>query len=116
VRRKILGFFSQGFIILRRGVFVRAERRTGELLAGMPKHSGARGVGKKVESLSGDSTLALKDLKISKNESSTWQQLAQIPAPEFEQRLARVAGMPKNQGSVIRAAVQTMRDAKLRVQ
>jgi hypothetical protein len=63
---------------------VRAERRTGELLNEMNKLNGARGVGKKVASSRSESTPKLKELGISHNQSSTWQELAKIPEPEFE--------------------------------
>ena len=37
---------------------------------------------------------SLASLGISKHESSAWQQLAKIPAPEFEQRLAITSRRP----------------------
>jgi hypothetical protein len=62
---------------------VRAERRTGELLAGMEKHTGTPGPGrsKKTPSSSDDRLLppTLKTLGISRDQSSQWQQLAKIP-------------------------------------
>ena len=67
---------------------VRAERKTGELLAQMPKNQGAV---KGKTSIKGkgvlDQTPTLKTLGVSFKESSTWQQLAKIPEPEFEKRL-----------------------------
>ena len=70
---------------------VRAERRTGELLRDMEKLNGARGTpgpgrGKKTKTESSREypVLSLKDLSISKNQSSQWQQLAKIPELEFE--------------------------------
>src|SRR3990167_8535733 len=50
---------------------VRAEIRAGEMLADMPKHSGARGAVKKVELH--DGIPLLSDLGISPNQSSRWQ-------------------------------------------
>jgi hypothetical protein len=70
---------------------VRAERRTGELLSEMNKLNGARGVGKKVASSRSESTPKLKELGMSHNQSSTWQQLAKIPEPEFERRRAKAS-------------------------
>jgi hypothetical protein len=64
----------------------RAERRAGELLRGMPKQAGARGTGKKVESTQVDPTL--RDLGITKDQSSDWQKIASIPEGRFEQVLA----------------------------
>ena len=64
----------------------RAERRAGVLLREMPKQAGARGTGKKVESTRVDSTL--KGLGISKDQSSDWQKIANIPEAKFEQVLA----------------------------
>ena len=54
-----------------------AERRAGELLAGMEKQSGARGVGKKVESH--DAIPLLKDMGLTKTQSSRWQLAASFP-------------------------------------
>ena len=69
---------------------VRAERRCGELLAEMPKAtpSGNNQHGK-VE-VSEDSThpKTLSDLGITRDQSSQWQKLAAVPAPEFEAALA----------------------------
>lgn len=66
---------------------VRAERRTGELLKEMEKHPGELKRGK-VPSLPNGQHGKLKDLGISHRQSSQWQQLAAIPAQEFEKRLA----------------------------
>jgi hypothetical protein len=66
---------------------VRAERKTGELLAAMEKKVGSRGVGKKVESSQSDPTIGLKDLGITKNESSLWQRLAKLPDETFEREV-----------------------------
>jgi hypothetical protein len=78
---------------------VRAERRTGELLAGMEKQHGAlgrpgpgRGHKQKMDSPPDESVSTMKSLGITHNQSSQWQQLAQIPEPEFEKRLAGAAG------------------------
>jgi hypothetical protein len=72
-------------------VRIRAERRDGELLKAM-KSGGERTTGhapmKKVESR--DATplpTTLKDLNITKDQSSKWQQLAEVAAEEFERAL-----------------------------
>ena len=72
---------------------VRAERRAGELLKEMPLHQPGPGRGKtgnKKRSSSNDSFSSLKDLGISKDQSSQWQKVAAIPIEKFEQQLAQV--------------------------
>ena len=64
---------------------LRAERRMGELLREMPKLSGARGIGKKVELH--DETPLLADIGIDKATSSRVQAIAAAPSP-------RVRGKP----------------------
>jgi hypothetical protein len=75
---------------------LRAERRAGELLKEMDKHKGARGNGpgrgiKKAVAPDDrvlDKTPKLRDLNITKSQSSKWQQLAGIPDDDFEQVVA----------------------------
>jgi hypothetical protein len=71
---------------------IRAERRAGELLKEMPKQHGARGAGKKVES---PRATPLSELGITKTQSSKWQRLADVPAPEFENKLRGIMGVGK---------------------
>jgi hypothetical protein len=84
---------------------IRAERRAGELLRGM-KDSGQRdsGGGGDRKSQSRSTTViqdqipaplpaTLKDLNITRDQSSKWQQLAAVPAEEFERALT--GGIPK---------------------
>ena len=71
---------------------VRAERRAGELWRDSEKQHGARGVGsnqhKKAEVESSASTPpTLKELGITKDQASKWQQLANVPEDEFEKAL-----------------------------
>lgn len=75
---------------------VRAERRTGELLREREKHDGGRPAGKpvKIEDQFSSKPPKLADLKITKQQSSDWQALAAIPAPEFERRIKNAAGDP----------------------
>ncbi len=69
---------------------IRAERRAGELLKSMDKNTGTKGqlIGPGI--IGGNTTLPpikpppLDDLGISKMQSSRWQQIAEIPEPEFE--------------------------------
>lgn len=61
---------------------LRTQRILGQLLSDSEKQNGARGVGKKVESI--DNTPLLKDYGLNKNESSTFQQIASIPDEKFE--------------------------------
>lgn len=68
---------------------MRAERRAGELLAGMEKNCGARGVGKKVESH--DAT-PLSSLGIDKSQSSRWQKVSSLKDSIFEGFIADSKG------------------------
>jgi|SRR6185295_77051 len=73
---------------------LRAEIRAGELLAEMEKNKGARGQGRPrlgggTEQPPKDETPTLKDLGVTKTQSSRWQQLAALPPEEQEQRIAR---------------------------
>jgi hypothetical protein len=67
---------------------LRAERRAGELLIEMAER-GERfnGLGGNIAALK-DSRVTLADLNVGDNESADWQQLARIPATEFEEALA----------------------------
>ena len=68
----------------------RAERKAGELLAAMEKAKGAMGSGSNQHEVrSGRSTApTLSDLGITKDQSSNWQKLAQVPAEDFEREIA----------------------------
>ena len=73
---------DEQMVLMATEIKLRAERKAGELLREMEKKNGSRGIGKpraKVESLRDDSTPELKDLGISRDESSLWQKLAKIP-------------------------------------
>src|SRR5262249_37349047 len=67
---------------------MRAERRAGELLIEMA-NKGQRAVRKNMKSQPATSKLA--DFKISKTQSSRWQQLACIPADTFERNVERAS-------------------------
>lgn len=59
----------------------RADRKCGEWLKGNIKHEGAKGIGKKV---SNNMLPTLDELKITRNESSRLQRIAEIPEAKFE--------------------------------
>lgn len=64
---------------------IRAERRAGTFLGvDGPKHGGDR----KSESRSTD--LTLKKLDVTKNESSDWQRIAEIPSENFESHIEKI--------------------------
>ena len=58
---------------------IRAERRAGELLLEMPKKHGARPA-----DTGSQAVTPLKEAGITKNQSSNWQQIAEVPEEEFE--------------------------------
>jgi hypothetical protein len=66
---------------------LRAERRAGKLLATMPKNTGSRGQGVPFHD---GSTLTLKDLGISHQQSHRWQREAAVPEERFGQFLEEV--------------------------
>jgi len=81
---------------------LRAERRAGELLLEMKENGercDERGSNMKVLSGERPTLSTLSDLDISGNDSFKWQQLARMPAPDFEAALA-VPGV-KRTGRVI---------------
>lgn len=75
---------------------IRAERRTGELLREMARGEQRRGRGGDQKSTSSRADVGpkLKDLSITRDQSSDWQKLAAIPEPEFEQRLRAASADP----------------------
>jgi protein gp37 len=72
---------------------LRAERKLGELLSGMPKHNG--------DPRSHDVT-RLADLGINKMDSHRWQRVAGVPEKAFE---AHVAGVRQAKGELTTAGV-----------
>lgn len=83
-----------------------SERRAGELLIDS-RENGQRASGhgdQKSESRAATPILTLDDLGVSKHESSRWQQLAEIPAPVFEQAIEEAA----ENGKVTATAVKRL--------
>lgn len=89
-----------------------AERRAGELLAAMPKQNGSRGFGKSPNDVESHDVTplppTLADLGVSKQESSRWQQLAEIPPDAFEQAVEQAS----EQGIVSAARVTAIAEGK----
>lgn len=101
---------------------VRAERRAGELLRDMEKQSGARGLsgpgrGKKNGVVKRDPVLAdtpktLKDMGITKDQSSKYQKLAAIPDEKFEEALERTTDLAGGMGRVTTNSVLKSQEPK----
>lgn len=74
---------------------IRAERRAGEILKGMPKNEGTRGQlagrdssGPSIMKGPEDDTPTLEDIGISYAQSSRFQSIAALPEEVFEQAIA----------------------------
>jgi len=67
---------------------VRAERRAGQMLAEMPKATGAKGIGPIAVTSCDRNQTTLADIGITKNESSRWQKLAAVSEDQFEHAVA----------------------------
>lgn len=82
---------------------VRAERRIGELLRGMPKavnqHAG-----------DGVSPASLADIGIEKKQSSRWQQEASIPSDQFENLIESIRDSGRPSQRLYRASHATFED------
>jgi hypothetical protein len=87
-----------------REIRLRAERKAGKLLRAMKKAKGAAqpGIGRAGGTRS-DGPTALRDLGISKEQSSNWQKLADVPEDEFEAALVDPTQTPSTIG-IIRSA------------
>jgi hypothetical protein len=83
---------------------LRAERRAGELLTRMDKAKGAlkRGNGAPIRRSDDPTTETLEDLGISKQQSSDWQKLADVPQEQFDAALSDKTTKPTTAG-IIRA-------------
>lgn len=87
---------------------LRAERRAGQILAEMEKHPAGRPPNNP-SSETRDLPPRLADLGITHDQSSNWQQMAQVPASKFEQHLAerKDAGEEITLKSVLRMIEET---------
>lgn len=74
-------------------VKIRAERRAGELLRDMEKHTGQLLRGTTMGPR--EQVATLDDMGISKNQSSRWQTIASIPEEEFESRIELIKAAEK---------------------
>lgn len=70
---------------------LRAERKVGKLLSEMEKAKGGKSEQKLYRSHDSTGNKSLKDMGISKNQSSKWQKLGKIPDEEFEEKLQKGA-------------------------
>lgn len=78
---------------------VRAERRCGELLKEMDKAKGVLKQGDKLPQSNGTTTgPTLSDMGLTKDQSSKWQQLANVPEDEFERELNSGGTVPSLNG------------------
>lgn len=96
-RERDLGLEAQNYAA---EIKIRAERKLGELLVEMPKHPGG---------LSDHSTpppAKLADLGISRDQSSQWQQIAEIDEEEFEREIAEAKAeeRPLTTAGIVRLA------------
>jgi hypothetical protein len=84
---------------------LRAERKAGQLLAKMPKANGAREPRTHRGSTQSSGTTAptLKDLGISRDQSSQWQKLGALPQREFDIAIGESVKPPTTKG-ILRAA------------
>lgn len=84
---------------------LRSERKAGELLKAMVKAKGAAqpGIGRAGGTRS-DGPTALRELGISKQQSSDWQKLAEVPEEQFEQALSNYIHKPSTAGIIAAAA------------
>ena len=94
---------------------LRAQRRGGEILAKMDADGKRETRGGDRKSKSQDDTLippTLDDLGISKADSSRWQQIAQLPADQFEAVIAETMGADKEltTAAMLREAQSVKRD------
>lgn len=92
---------------------LRAERKAGQLLKAMEKNKGGGDPHKPKEHRSTDTTSAtLLDLGVSKDQSSKWQRLADVPDDEFDAALGDKTAKPTTNGIIRATAPRRVRQAK----
>lgn len=79
---------DQELILWATEIKVRAERRAGEMLAGMEKHKGGDPARLSHDVMGVDRPATLAELGIHRKESSRWQALAGMPEEHFETAVA----------------------------
>jgi hypothetical protein len=83
---------------------LRAERKAGKLLAEIEKaRAGRHPKNNRSTDTTNYSQPTLRDLNITKDQSSNWQKLAKVPEPDFEAALADPTTKPTTAG-IIRAS------------
>jgi hypothetical protein len=82
---------------------IRAARRAGQLLREMKENGQGKGRGGDQKSMSRSPTLisGLPELGISRDQSSQWLALAEIPEEEFEDEIRRFGGPLSTEGILI---------------
>jgi hypothetical protein len=78
---------------------IRAERRAGELIGGMRQNGTLQKQAQPVKNLTSRPP-RLNDLGITYDQSSQWQQLAAVPAEEFEKAISSPGGKPTTEGII----------------
>lgn len=91
---------------------LRAERKTGQLLAQMPKASGTLKRGTELPRSTETTTGTLKELGISKDQSSQWQKLGAMPQHDFDLAIG-TATMPTTKGVLREAEIEAKADKLL---
>jgi hypothetical protein len=83
---------------------LRSERKAGALLKAMAKAKGAAEPGtNRGTTRSSDATASLAELGVSKDQSSQWQKLADVPKEQFEQALSDYIHKPSTAGIIAAA-------------
>ncbi len=92
-------------------ITLRAERRLGELVAELPKATGGDAQRARLQRAT-ESPPTLADRGIAKHESARWQELAAVPAEEFDAQVDKL----RQQGRVTRNGVLAPAKRRARVE